>query len=74
MTAQPPRLKAPPGASRGAEDRHPALSDTERLLYPAWLDRDVATGGPSYLGYVMLLLIAAIIIELIALAIGVAMV
>lgn len=45
-------------------ERPRELSEIEKLLYPAWLDHDSASVGPSYLGYVMLLLIVALPVEL----------
>lgn len=40
------------------------MSEIEKLLYPAWLDHDSASDGPSYLGYIVLILIVALPIEL----------
>lgn len=75
MTAQPPKVKVAPGATAAdtqPNGRHPALSELEKMVFPAWLDKDPATGGPSYLGYVALLLIAAVIIQFVLMAIIVA--
>jgi hypothetical protein len=49
------------------------LSDIEQMLYPRWLDYDPTTGGPSYLGYLMLLLMVALPVLLLSLAIIVAL-
>jgi len=51
--------------------RPAALSDLEKWAFPRWLDRDDATGGPSYLGYVMGLLVIALPLLLAGLAIAV---
>ena len=66
MTSNPPDLRPVLGnrsATRAAE-RSRELSEIEKLLYPAWLDHDSASDGPSYLGYVVLLLIVALPVEL----------
>ena len=70
MTSNPPdvrRVLENRPATKVAE-RSRELSEIEKLLYPAWLDHDSASGGPSYLGYVMLILIVALPVELGALA------
>lgn len=62
MTSDPPAVRpvlAKTPIAKAAE-RPSELNDLEKLLYPAWLDHDTATGGPSYLGYVMLVLIVAL--------------
>lgn len=66
MTSNPPDVRPVLGnrpATKVAE-RSRELSEIEKLLYPAWLDHDSASDGPSYLGYVMLILIVALPVEL----------
>jgi hypothetical protein len=66
MTSNPPELRPVLGnrsATKEAE-RSRELSEIEKLLYPAWLDHDSASDGPSYLGYIVLILIVALPIEL----------
>ena len=70
MTSNPPDVRPVLGnrpATKVAK-RSRELSEIEKLLYPAWLDDDTASGGPNYLGSVTLLLIVALPVELAALA------
>ena len=61
MTSNPPDVRPILEEQKAkAAERPSELSDIEKLLYPAWLDHDSATGGPSYLGYVMLILAVAL--------------
>lgn len=66
MTSNPPDLRPVLGSRSATKvaERSRELSEIEKLLYPAWLDHDSASGGPSYLGYVMLILIVALPVEL----------
>ena len=70
MTSNPPDLQPLLGNRPATKkpERSRELSEIEKLLYPAWLDHDSASGGPSYLGYVVLILIVALPLELGALA------
>ena len=66
MTSNPPDVRPVLGnrpATKVAE-RSRELSEIEKLLYPAWLDHDTASNGPCYLGYVVLLLVVALPVEL----------
>jgi hypothetical protein len=66
MTSNPPDVRAvlEKKAATKAAERPSELSELEKLLYPVWLDHDCATGGPSYLGYVMVILAIALPAEL----------
>lgn len=57
------------------EPARPAeLGDIAQLIFPRWLDYDPTTGGPHYLGHVMVLLMIALPLLLITLAVSVALV
>jgi hypothetical protein len=60
VTSNPPDASKVAAAARHARARPAVLTETEKLLYPAWLDHDGATGGPSYLGHVVALLLIAL--------------
>lgn len=65
MTSNPPDVRPILERQKARVAERPnELSDIEKLLYPAWLDHDSATGGPSYLGYVMLILAVALPLQL----------
>ena len=68
MTANPPDARKATAASRRAPARPAVLTETEKLIYPAWLDHDGATNGPSYLGHVVVLLLVALPLLLAVLA------
>lgn len=61
MTSNPPDVRPILEEQKAKVAERPSdLSDIEKLLYPAWLDHDSATGGPNYPGYVMLILAVAL--------------
>lgn len=66
-----PVKEARPKPRFGADGRPQELSDLERLVFPKWLDHDSATGGPSYLGYVMVELVIGLPLIFLVLAIAV---
>jgi hypothetical protein len=48
--------------------RPDSLSEAEKLVYPAWLDQGGASGGPSYLGQIVVQLLVALPLMLAVLA------
>jgi hypothetical protein len=45
-----------------------SLNAIEKLVYPAWPDQGGASGGPSYLGHIVVLLLVALPLMLAVLA------
>jgi hypothetical protein len=71
MTARRQGARAAPAIAtmaRPASARPDSLSEAEKLIYPAWLDQGGASGGPSYLGHIVVLLLVALPLILVVLA------
>lgn len=74
MTANPPPVKvlrAEPPKSSKPPPRPEELSELEKVLFPRWLDHASPTGGPDYMGYVMLLITIGLVAVFAVLAIAV---
>lgn len=75
MTAKLPAASLPPAHAPAAPPQRPAeLTEIERLVYPAWLDDDPASGGPNYLGHAALMMPYAMFTGLLVLLLLVAII